>query len=725
MILRSAPLALGLALSAIPAAAVAQPVTDAASGTAEQTSLFAAELRDARAFVDGMIGEGVVVPVPKDPGGGYTHEQHKRNYRALQLGGRLYSLTGERKYADYVRDVLLAYAKLYPKLDDHPAKANQHPGRLFWQVLNDAVWLVHAAQGYEAIRDILPQGERRIIDENVFRAAARFLAVDSRATFDRIHNHATWAAAGVGMTGYVLGDQALVDLALRGSDGTGRTGFLRQVDELFSPDGYYAEGPYYQRYALLPFLVFADAIERREPGRRIFERREGVLLKALDTTIQLTYGGCFFPLNDALKDKCLRTDELYEGVAIGYARTKAPGLLSIAQWQGRTVLTAAGQALSMDLADGKARPFPFRTTLLRDGPGGEKGALAVLREGAGFDGSALIAKNTSQGMGHGHFDKLGWQFYDNGNEVVTDYGAARFLNIPAKEGGRYLPENETWAKQTIAHNTLVVDGKSHFGGDPELAERHAPRQLAFVESDRLKLSAAEIDSAYPGVRMQRVLALVRLSDIAEPLVVDVLRSESETAHVYQLPLHFNGHIMRSGFVRTSFTQARPVLGDANGLQHIWIDARGQPKSATDGFLTWLTGDRFYTARWIPQSGATVLIGESGANDPDFNLRREPMVIQQVSAVRSPVFVTVLEPHGRYDGAAERTDESESRVASLSHQRSGQYDLVTVERRDGRKHTLAISWVDDPDRDHTAIIEGRDVVWRGFAALVDNPRENAP
>ena len=38
-------------------------------------------------------------------------------------------------------------------------------------------------------------------------------------------------------------------------------------------------------------------------------------------------------------------------------------------------------------------------------------------------------KYTSQGMGHGHFDKLSYTFYDNNNEVVRDYGAARFLNI--------------------------------------------------------------------------------------------------------------------------------------------------------------------------------------------------------------------------------------------------------------------------------------------------------
>ena len=116
------------------------------------------------------------------------------------------SLFGERAYADYARRLLLAYAKLYPTLGDHPAKANESVGRLFWQSLNDSVWLVYSVQGYDAIRDTLSAADRKTIDDNVFRRAAAFLSTGSPEMFDRIHNHATWACAGVGMTGYVLRD---------------------------------------------------------------------------------------------------------------------------------------------------------------------------------------------------------------------------------------------------------------------------------------------------------------------------------------------------------------------------------------------------------------------------------------------------------------------------------------------------------------------------------------
>ena len=681
-------LALGLLL---PASGLAATDDRAATLQTAYPPLYQAELERSEEWLADMMAQGIVVPVPSDPGGGFTHEQHKRNYRAMYLAGSLYRISGDAKYRDYVRDMLLAYAELYPTLGEHPARANQFSGRLFWQVLNDAVWLVYSVQGYEAIRASLSADERALIDNQVFRRAADFLSVDNAQTFNRIHNHATWATAGVGMTGYLLGDKDLVDIALLGSDKTGASGFLRQTDLLFSPDGYYAEGPYYQRYALMPFMVFAGAIDRNDPARAIFQHRDGILLKALNTTIQLTYAGYFFPFNDALKEKGLRTDELYEGIAVAYGQTRDPGLLSVAEWQGRTVLSPEGLAIARDLANGLAEPFEYPTMLLRDGPQGEQGAVAIMRQGDVMTGQTLIAKNTSQGMGHGHFDKLSWQLYDNGREVITDYGAARFLNIEAKQGGRYLPENESWAKQTIAHNTLVVDQQSNFGGDADLADQFAPQQLAFIDEDGLQLSSARIETAYDGVGMTRTLAQVTVPGLEHPLVLDVMRVSSQAPHQYDLPLHFAGQIMRVGFDTQSFAAARPVLGEANGYQHIWVDAEGAPADADTAFVTWLLGDRFYTTRWIPQADSMAMITESGANDPDFNLRREPMLLQRVRDTADTTFVTVVEPHGKFDGAAERTTDSDSQISTLQHERVGNADQITIATRSGAQGVLTITY----------------------------------
>src|SRR3546814_14904580 len=119
--------------------------------------------------------------------------------------------------------------------DLHPAKANQNAGRLFWQSLNDSVFLVNAVQGYAQIRDALSAADRKRIDDNVIRPMARFLSDGSPQVINRIHNHATRAAAGVGLSGYVLGDRTLVDKALPGHDQSGEALFFTQPSLLSPP----------------------------------------------------------------------------------------------------------------------------------------------------------------------------------------------------------------------------------------------------------------------------------------------------------------------------------------------------------------------------------------------------------------------------------------------------------------------------------------------------------
>lgn len=727
---RTVLLAAAMAACNLPHTALAAVSQEAASHESREAAsshapLFAAELKIARDFVDGMIAEGVVVPVPKDPGGGYTHEQHKRNYRAIYQGGQLYRITGDERYRDFVRDMLLEYADLYPTLGDHPERHDQYSGRIFWQVLNDAMWLVHAVQGYGDIRDTLSAAERQKIDDDVFRRAAHFLSVESANTFDRIHNHATWATAGVGMTGYLLGDEDMVERALMGSDKSGEAGFIRQTELLFSPDGYYTEGPYYQRFALLPFLVFADHIERNDPERGIFEHRDGILLKALRTTVQLSYRGYFFPFNDAIRDKSLRTAELYEGVSIAYAQTGDPSLLSIADCQGRTVLTPNGERLSRDLAAGKAEPFPFRSLLLGDGPEGNQGAVAVLRLGIqnpeGEPSTALIAKNASQGMGHGHFDKLAWQLYDNGNEIIRDYGAARFLNIEAKRGGRYLPENTTWAKSSVAHNTLVVDEESHFGGDVAIASDRWPRQLYFSDAEGLQVSSARIDDAYEGVTIRRTLLMPTIPGLEAPLVIDLVHASSEAAHQYDLPLHYSGHIMEVDFEAAGNVAERPVLGEDNGYQHIWVDAETDIDDGK-GALTWILDGRFYTYRFAGNGPLAAILAASGANDPEFNLRREPLLMLRAKREGEAHFASLLEAHGSYDGAAEQTLDSRSLVSDLDHTQVEGMDIVRLTLKSGQRFAIVVSHNPDPALAHGVSLEGESFEWNGFAAVIALPGE---
>ena len=63
-------------------------------------------------------------------------------------------------------------------------------------------------------------------------------------------------------------------MALYGTNKDGKSGFIAQMDGLFSPDGYYTEGPYYVRYAILPYYLFANALNNARPELKIFEYRD-------------------------------------------------------------------------------------------------------------------------------------------------------------------------------------------------------------------------------------------------------------------------------------------------------------------------------------------------------------------------------------------------------------------------------------------------------------------
>ena len=678
--------------------------------------LFADVVASTQARIDAEMLQPINVPVPKDPGGGYTHEQHKKNYKSISDAGFLYQLTRAQPYADYVKRLLMAYASLYPTLGDHPGKKEQAPGRLFWQNLNDSVWLVVSIQGYDAVYDSFTPDERATVENNLFRPMAKFLSETSRETFDRIHNHATWATAAVGMTGYVIGDQDLVERALLGSDKSGKSGFLRQVDELFSPDGYYAEGPYYQRYALMPFVLFAKAIESNEPERKIFARRDGVLVKAVYAAIQLTYDNRFFPINDALKEKGLDTVELMHAIAIAYDITHDASLLPIARFQRGVVLTGDGFKLSRALDRGLDKPFPFRSAVFRDGAGGDRGALVVLRAGAQPDDQVLVMKNTSQGMGHGHFDKLGWLFYDNGQEIIRDYGAARFLNVEAKHGGGYLPENKSWAKQTVAHNTLVVDAQSQFDANADRAELHDPVALLFDQKPTIQVAAASMEGADPGVRLVRTMALIQDDLMDFPFVLDVLKVTADGLHQYDLPLHYNGQLMAQNFDITSHAAVLKPLGADNGYQHLWLRAEGVPNGNAQ--VTWLKNRRFYTATMLGQQGLQVLFTQLGANDPEFNLRNENSLVFRVPNTRNTSFVSVLEPHGEFNPVQEYTVGSHSQIRNLSHTREGVMDYVQVDTVHGKSWGLALSYDTDPAATHSLTVAGKTVSWSGFYQLFE-------
>lgn len=672
---------------------------------------------------DAAVHSPIIVPVPMDGGGGIVHEQHKSNYYAMFHCGVAWQLTGDKKYARYVADMLEAYAKLYPTLGFHPLKLSSVPGRLFWQTLNESVWLVHTAVAYDCIYNTLSEKQRATIEKNLFIPMADFIMDGmegnhaNRKTFNKMHNHATWATAAVGMIGFAMNREDYVKKALYGTDETGKHGgFIRQMDYLFSPDGYFTEGAYYQRYAIWPFVIFAQCIENKRPELKIFNYRDSILSKALSTLIQLSYNGEFFHFNDALQ-KGLSAQELVYAVNIMYnVNPSDKSLLTVANNYQHTCLpTIGGFRIARDIARGEAEPIVYRSAVYRDGRKGDEGGVGVIRSTDPKLNSALTLKATSHGLSHGHYDKLTIAYYDNGNEILTDYGASRFLNIEAKNKGHYTKENNSFAKQTIAHNTLVVDKTSDFGGDIDVSSRHHSDIIySDFSRDDFQVMVAKDTNAYPEVEMKRTLAYVTTPFLQFPLMLDVLQVNSDKEHQYDLPMWYNGHFVSLNFPFTKANNELNTLGTKNGYQHLWLEAWGQNEGTDTSCFTFVNKNRFYTISTATTSQTELKMLRLGANDPNFNLRNETAFLIREKGRRNHTFATSIETHGEYDVVMETSSNLTSSCEEVKVlMDTALYTVVKAIYKGGHSVVLCLSNTDSSNMSkHHLTADGIDYDWDG-------------
>ncbi|WP_194766878.1 alginate lyase family protein [Tamlana sp. I1] len=691
--------------------------------------IFDASLAATKEEVDAEIALGIQIPVPKDFSGGYTHARHKRNFLILEKAGLLYQILQDEKYAIYVKDMLFGYEAIYKDLPVHPQTRSYARGKLFWQCLNDSNWLVYVSQAYDCVYDYLSAEEREKLETNLFRPFADYISIDNPQFYNRVHNHSTWGNAAVGMIALVMDDAELLHRALYGleNDGLdanakdndggfiknedGKAGFLANLEEPFSPDGYYTEGPYYQRYAMYPFLIFAEALNNVKPELKIFEYKDGVLLKSVSALLNLSDAdGDFFPLNDGQKGMSYYSKELVTAVDIAYHHgDKNPGLLSIAEKQERVLLDDAGLAVALGIKNGKAKPFEKKSINLTDGPDGKQGGVAILRD----NDIEVVFKYAAQGLSHGHYDKLSFSLYEDGDEVIQDYGLARFVNIEQKGGGNYLKENTTWAKQSIAHNTVIQNETSHFQGKYEIGMKHHS-DLSFYDfdNDNIKIVSATEANAYPGTVLHRTMAVITSAGFEKPYVVDLMSVTSDKANQYDFPYYFMGHVMETNFKYNTPSTLKP-LGAKNGYQHLFVEGEGKANN-DNAQLTWLNLGRFYTLTTVTDKQDDLFFTRIGANDPEFNLRREAAFMIRKKPVKNTVFASVIESHGGYSPVSEFAVNSKSNISELKViYNDNDYTALSIKDLNGAVKTLIVSNGDaSKTASHNLNIEGENIQWTG-------------
>ncbi|PWQ95143.1 heparinase II/III domain-containing protein [Leucothrix arctica] len=650
-----------------------------------KTSLLGEALsRDIKKVDTYMAEVGIEVPGHGE-GGGYEHNRHKENYMQIDTAGRLFLITEETKYRDYIVDMLTAYATVYPTLESNVSRDTNPPGKLFHQTLNENMWMLYSSCAYSCIYHTLSEEQKRHIEDDLFKHMIEMFVVTYAHDFDIVHNHGLWAVAAVGICGYAINDQASVDKALYGLKlDKVSGGFLAQLDQLFSPDGYYMEGPYYHRFSLRPIYLFAESIERRQPELEIYKFNDSVIKTTSYAVFATAFPDGTLPaLNDSSKSISIDDEGVIMATSVCYHRyEKNDTLLSMANHQQNVWVHAAGKTLS-DAVESATdiKPFNWGSIFLTDGPKGEKGGVSILRhrDKKDDDTMALIwfgqhgsDHQYHSALDHGHYDGLHLSVFNRGQEVLHDYGYGRWVNIEPKFGGRYIPENKSYCKQTVAHNTVVVDQKTQNHFNTALAETKFGKKHFFVADDqKLQGMSGSISDYYDGIDMQRSVIMADIEEFEKPLVIDIYRIKSDVEHQYDLPVHHSGQIMRTDFEYDAETIWKP-LGEDNGYQHLFNVGSG--KTDNGSLVSWLHGNSYYSLISSAVAGSEVIFARLGANDPDFNLRTEPAFILRQSG-KDHVFASVLETHGYRNESFEASTDARGLVESVKV--VGDNDIATV------------------------------------------------
>jgi hypothetical protein len=363
--------------------------------------------------------------------------------------------------------------------------------------------------------------------------------------------------------------------------------------------------------------------------------------------------------------------------------------------------------------------YPYKTVEFVDGAAGNEGGISFLRMGKGADLTTLTFKYASHGLSHGHYDQLGISLFDKGEEILQDYGSVRFVGVEQKWGGRYLPENKSYAAQTVAHSTIVSDEKSHYDSKEAVAEKHHGRKLfSSVTNPKIQVVSAREKDAYPDIDLHRTLYLMQLP-AGKRIVVDLFHAVSTAQHQYDLPFQYKGQLINTSFKYTGFTTTQKPLGTKNGYQFLWKEAEAAVRDTIAQF-TFLNGRTYYTISSLVQDSAQLFFTRTGAADPDFNLRREPSYIIRKQGAKQ-TFANIIEIHGKFDPVAEFSTASYPSVSAIEVKYNDE-NFTVAEVKLG-KDILRIAQCNkdfSTAAKHTVNVEGGSITWTGpFTVLFNN------
>lgn len=482
---------------------------------------------------------------------------------------------------EVVRSILLGYAEQYARYAETP-RAGENPGIATYTTLDESVWVVPLAWAYSLVSGELSAEDRSQITDKLFIPAAEHLV---RRHYSAIHNFTCWHNAAIATLGRVSRRDDLLQFAIDGPAGQ-----RAQLQQGMLPDGLWYEGSMsYHFYSLWAILLSAIAARH---DAVLDVRGEPAIARALRAPIDCAYsqGGlpatndCWF-FTSLLKESCHGVPPSRAFYEIGLGLYGDPAFAGVLQMTYASDPRDSLYALLFG-PDEILDPVPSsrRSVVL------SQSGLAFLRPSQHLE---VMVKYGPHGGYHGHPDKLSLTGAFDGWVFAPDLGTPGY-------GAGSL---ETWYRQTLSHNTVLVDGLSQPPAEGLLRKVSLEQIPHFVDT-----SVGWSDGDYAGVSMRRIVLA------CEEYFTDLFFVSADRPRRFDLLFHCAGTASASGPTEPA------TPGDTDPHGHLMNVLR-----VGASCVRWAHRDGS-VAMWLqPSEDEEIFIGQSPANPPStchgFMLRR--------------------------------------------------------------------------------------------------------
>lgn len=590
-------------------------------------------------------------------------EKHWAVAGRIFSAGLAYSLSGEKRYAEWARDGLLAYAALYA-----PLPLRNYRSKLLDESLYDALWVVKIAAAYDLVADsgVFTAEQKKRVEDGALRPALECFKTQDFKKDPRIedlhyrcYNFQSWHLASVGLIGLVLRDADSVNYAVNSP-----YGFRHQMAHDVNDDGLFWERSIgYHNFVLEAYIPLAEAMFHcgvdlygmSLPTDRSKNEGAHYMTDSSDKpkSFRLMFEGPMylaFPNFDYPSVGDSDPESLRGGweELVAFQRYHDPRLAWLIQRDMPTAEKVKRSApdwhwLFYDAPAGRpaASGLPLKDGVFANSGEFRNGCslfpssgLAVLREaGADFTNhpgkTAVSFSYGPYGGGHGHPDKMNIVVYSEGRQWMPDFGSMPYESHWKAE----------WTAQTVSHNTLVIDGVS---------QRPAGKRSMWPVDDSMNKVMGKLEGfdpaskqvsgscrlAYPGFKLRRSVRLAG-HDVVDDFVIEP-EAASSGVHQFDYVLHIDGTLAQSSI---ELEPRSGKLAETYGYQH--VEQRQAGSTGRTAAFTFASGGKQLRVWVVPSDGApaSVILCDGLTNSPT---RKMPTLIVRRNAARAR-FLSVIEP----------------------------------------------------------------------------------